>query len=58
MWPLVGKVSLPIDEFTRRMLHRGDGIAVAIISKVFDGLRAKRKREKKKKHHVDEMDSA
>ena len=39
MWSLVGEVSVAIDEFAGWVLHGGDGVAVAIVSKVFNGLR-------------------
>ena len=38
----VGEVSHAVEVLGRRMLQRADGVAVAIVGKVIDGLRVKR----------------
>lgn len=58
MGSLVGEVSAAIDKFAGRVLHGGDGVAVAVVGEVFDRLGCERKREKKKEGDEDGMDSA
>ena len=57
VWSLVGEVSAAVDEFAGRVLHRGNGVAVAVVGEIFDGLGCKWKREKKNEGDVGGMDS-